>query len=173
METALSESTALSQKSEREYVTLRDSVKGLVESWKTDTDRLREEMTKREQKWRGEAESVGKKYRLLVEEIKGAGEGRDEVKKLREEDAKASADLEKAWKDDVERMKGEVEKSSQESADAAQTARYVWALILIKESLTFFVCRELAGELARLRRLMQNAGRSPSDSSFAPDVPPP
>ncbi len=47
MESSLAEATALSQKSEREYITLRDSIKGLVESFKTDAERLREEMRKR------------------------------------------------------------------------------------------------------------------------------
>jgi hypothetical protein len=56
MESALSKSTALSQKSEREYITLRDSIKSLAESWKSDMEQLREEMQKREDKWRGEAE---------------------------------------------------------------------------------------------------------------------
>jgi hypothetical protein len=56
MESALSKSTALSQKSEREYITLRDSIKSLAELWKSDMEQLREEMQKREDKWHGEAE---------------------------------------------------------------------------------------------------------------------
>ncbi|KAJ6619935.1 hypothetical protein B0H10DRAFT_2163738 [Mycena sp. CBHHK59/15] len=122
MESALAESTALSQKSEREYITLRESMKGLVESWKNDTERLREEMTRREEKWRGEAESVGKKYRLLVEEIQSASEGRAEVKRVREEDAAAARELEKAWQDEIARLKGEVERSAKESDEAGDTA---------------------------------------------------
>ncbi|KAJ7117806.1 hypothetical protein C8R44DRAFT_674170 [Mycena epipterygia] len=152
METALAESTALSQKSEREYITLRDSIKGLVEGWKSDTERLREEMTKREEKWRGEAESVGKKYRLLLEEIQSAGEGRAEIKRAREEDEAATRALEKAWQEEIERLKGEVDKSNKESEEAGNTAR------------------QLAAELARLRRLMQNVRRLPSDSDL--DAPP-
>ncbi|KAJ6488066.1 hypothetical protein DFH09DRAFT_1209896 [Mycena vulgaris] len=152
METALTESTALSQKSEREYITLRDSLKGLVEGWKSDTDRLREEMTKREEKWRGEAESVGKKYRLLLEEIQASGEGRAEIKRAREEEQAASRELEKAWQEEIERLKAEVDKSSKESEEAGDTAR------------------QLAAELARLRRLMQNVRRLPSDSDL--DAPP-
>src|SRR5882762_3891669 len=49
MEAALSESTALSQKSEREYITLRDSLKSMTESWKQDIERLRDEMRKKEE----------------------------------------------------------------------------------------------------------------------------
>jgi hypothetical protein len=125
MESALAESTALSQKSEREYVTLRDSIKGLAESWKSDMERLRAEMTKREERWKGEAESVGKKYRLLVEEIQAAGEGRAEIKRVREEDAVASRALEKGWEDEIAHMKEEVEKSAKESEEAGNTARRV------------------------------------------------
>ncbi|KAJ7759127.1 hypothetical protein B0H16DRAFT_1534467 [Mycena metata] len=148
METALAESTALSQKSEREYITLRDSLKALTEGWKSDTARLREEMTKREEKWRGEAESVGKKYRLLLEEIKSAGEGRAEIQAAREADVAAARELEKAWQEEIARLKGEVERSSKESEQTGDTAR------------------QLAAELARLRRLMQNVRRLPSDEEL-------
>lgn len=50
MEGALSESTALSQKSEREYLTLRDSIRGMTEGWKADVGALREELKSREEK---------------------------------------------------------------------------------------------------------------------------
>ncbi|KAG5644878.1 hypothetical protein DXG03_007519 [Asterophora parasitica] len=123
MKAALSESTALSQKSEREYITLRDSIKGLVESWKADTERLREEMLKREEKVNAEAETVGKKYQLLLEEVRSAEGGRAEVKKLRELDKQVASDVEQAWRDEIARMKEEVERSSQESMEAASTAQ--------------------------------------------------
>ncbi|KAJ7105488.1 hypothetical protein C8R43DRAFT_1046547 [Mycena crocata] len=154
METALAESTALSQKSEREYITLRDSIKGLVDGFKTDTERLRNEMTKREDKWRTEAESVGKKYRLLLEEIKGAGEGRAEIQQAREAELKASRELEKEWQEEIARLKGEVDRSNKDSEEAGDTAR------------------QLAAELARLRRLMQNVRRIPSGEESDPDAPP-
>ncbi|KAJ7781931.1 hypothetical protein DFH07DRAFT_792010 [Mycena maculata] len=145
METALAESTALSQKSEREYITLRDSIKGLVEGFKGDTVRLKEEMTKREERWRAEAEGVGKKYRLLLQEIEAAGEGRKEVQKAREEEREAARKVEAAWAEEIAQLKGEVERSGQESAESGETAR------------------QLAAELARLRRLMQNVSRLSSD----------
>ncbi|KAJ7654537.1 hypothetical protein DFH06DRAFT_1282386 [Mycena polygramma] len=145
MEAALAESTALSQKAEREYITLRDSIKGLVEGFKRDGERLREEMTRREERWRGEAEGVGRKYRLLLEEIKGAGEGRAEVKAAREADEKAARELEKGWQEEIQRLKEEVSRSSKESEEAGDTAR------------------QLSAELARLRRLMQGVRRLPND----------
>ncbi|KAJ7622940.1 hypothetical protein DFH06DRAFT_1059603 [Mycena polygramma] len=145
MEAALAESTALSQKAEREYITLRDSIKGLVEGFKRDGDRLREEMTRREERWRGEAEGVGRKYRLLLEEIKGAGEGRAEIQAAREADREAAMELEKGWQEEIRRLKEEVNRSSKESEEAGDTAR------------------QLSAELARLRRLMQGVRRLPND----------
>lgn len=125
MESALSESSALSQKSEREYITLRDSIKGMTETWKTDTDRLREEMRKREERWKAEAEAIGKKYRLLVEEIKASKDGKVEVKQLRDEDAAAAKRVEDGWVGEIERMKEEVERKSKESDEAVETAKCV------------------------------------------------
>jgi hypothetical protein len=162
MELALTESTALSQKSEREYITLRDSIKGLVEGFKSDTDRLREEMTKREEKWRSEAESVGKKYRLLLEEIKGAGEGRAEIKRAREADQAASRELEKGWQEEIQHLKEEVDRSTKESEEAGNTARGVDSYFVVVYFFFLLFCRQLAAELARLRRLMQNVRRLPS-----------
>lgn len=125
MEAALAESTALSQKSEREYITLRDSIKGLVEGFKGDADRLRAEMTKREAKWRGEAEGAGRKYRVLLEEITSAGEGRAEVKEAREKEKEAQRKLEEGWVEEIRRLKEEVERSNAESEAAGDTARRV------------------------------------------------
>ena len=66
MEISLSESTALSQKSEREYLTLKDSVKGLSEGWARDVQSLREEMVKKQEESRKEAEEIALKYKSLV-----------------------------------------------------------------------------------------------------------
>lgn len=155
MEAALNESTALSQKCEREYITLRDSIKGLVESFKTDTDRLRDEMRHREEKWRSEAEGVGKKYRLLLEKIKGAEEERTDVKKLFEEEKRLNKEVEQAWLEDIQKVKGEVERNNRETEEATDTAK------------------TLAAELARLRRLMQSAGRTSFTHKDESDHPPP
>ncbi|KAK2464019.1 hypothetical protein APHAL10511_003963 [Amanita phalloides] len=155
MEAALNESTALSQKCEREYITLRDSIKGLVESFKTDADRLRDEMRRREEKWRGEAESVGKKYRLLLEKIKSAEEDKINVKSLFEEEQRLNKEVERVWLEEIQRLKADVERSNRENDEATSTAR------------------DLTVELARLRRLMQSVGRASSTNSEEPDNPPP
>ena len=123
MEGALNESTALSQKCEREYITLRDSIKGLVESFKKDSDRLRDEMRRREEALRGEAESAGKKYKLLVEKIKSAEGERIDVKKLFEEEKRLNKEVEQAWLEDIQRLKAEIEKSDKETEEATSTAK--------------------------------------------------
>lgn len=143
METALAESTALSQKCEREYITLRDSIKSMTESWKHDTDRLRDEMRKREERLKREAESAGKKYAQLVEEVKAAHEQQITVKDLREESSKIRQEVEDEFREEIKKLRGQVELHSRQSDEATDTARM------------------LSSELARLRRLMQIGTQSP------------
>ncbi|KAJ3931464.1 MAG: hypothetical protein NXY57DRAFT_1007293 [Lentinula lateritia] len=148
MEVALAESTALSQKSEREYITLRESLKHLTESWKSDTERLRDEIRKREEKWKGEAEILGKKYRKLVEEVQASRKGEEVVVVLREEDRNKAKEIEDRWMKEIDKMKQVVEKNEKDSKEDSETAR------------------QLSAELGRLRRLMRNAGRAPTNDEL-------
>ncbi|KAG2075602.1 hypothetical protein BDR04DRAFT_1091108 [Suillus decipiens] len=150
MESALAESTALSQKAEREYITLRDSIKSMTESWKHDTDRLREEMRKREDKLKKEAESVGKKYKILVDEMQEAHRQQGSVKDLKHEDQKIRKEVEEEFREEIIKLKAQVELQSHQSDEAVETAR------------------ALASELARLRRLMQSGTKSPPPDAGSP-----
>ena len=58
MESSLTEYTARTQKAEREYTVLRVSIKGLVVSFQTDAESLREEK-RREEKRKSDAEKMG------------------------------------------------------------------------------------------------------------------
>ena len=116
MEAALSESTALSQKSEREYITLRDGMKGMAETWKQDTDRLREE------KLRTEGERLGKMYKDLVEKVKSSNEGRELVKTFKEEDRRRAEEVESLWMKQIEKLKLEVEEQEKTTEAANKTA---------------------------------------------------
>ena len=122
MENALAESTALSQKSEREYITLRDSLKKMAEDWKTDAERLRAEMTKREKRLQEEAEGMGKKYRLLVEELKG-GAGKAQIASLRQEDEKIGAQVEDAFRDEIAALRAKMDQVSGDGQEANDTAK--------------------------------------------------
>ncbi|KIY49933.1 hypothetical protein FISHEDRAFT_65051 [Fistulina hepatica ATCC 64428] len=152
METALAESTALSQKSEREYLALRDSLKSMSEVWKRDIDRLRDEMRKREERCKVDTDGIAAKYKRLLQEHKAAEAVRKQVIQLKEEDTKAARAVNDVWSKDIKRMQAEVEESSK-SCEAAELKS-----------------KELAGELARLRRLMRNpvALREEADSSGEP-----
>jgi len=141
MEAALTEATARSQKAEREYVVLRDSLKGLVSSFQTDTDGLRDEMRKREEKILREAEEMGKRYTRLVEEVRREREDGNsvvgEAKRLRVENERIRKEVEESFREDIGQLRSEVDRQGKESEQAWQTAR------------------NLAEELARLRRLMR------------------
>ncbi|KAG9313119.1 hypothetical protein JVU11DRAFT_6569 [Chiua virens] len=152
MEAALAESTALSQKSEREYITLRDSIKSMTESWKHETDRLRDEMRKREEKVKKEAETIGKKYKQLAEDMKVAQETQTTIKDLQTDDSKVCKEIEDELRQEITRLRTEVEEQSHRSEEAVGTAR------------------NLASELARLRRLMQSGAGSPQSHADSEDA---
>lgn len=147
METALAESTALSSKSEREYITLRDTLKGMKTAWRADVDSLREEMQKREERWRNEAEVAGKKYAKLLEESKLRKADVATVQQLREEDTRIRHEVEEEFREEIRSLKERVGCSSEASERAEKTAEH------------------LAGELARLRRLMRSASQAAPESS--------
>ncbi|TFL04620.1 hypothetical protein BDV98DRAFT_562559 [Pterulicium gracile] len=89
MEGALSESTALSQKSEREYLTLRDSIRGMTEGWKADVGALREELKLREE----EKERSREVEEAWVSDIKALREEVEENTRKSEKDAKLAQHL--------------------------------------------------------------------------------
>jgi len=124
MESALTESTALSQRSEREYITLRDSVKHLTESWKHDIDRLKDDMKKREDKVKSEGERLGTMYKDLLSELKKAQEGEKDVKRLWDDDKKQDEEVKKYWMEEIERIKQGVEKQEKKSDEAHKIARW-------------------------------------------------
>ncbi|KAI0759343.1 hypothetical protein BC629DRAFT_1549338 [Irpex lacteus] len=156
IESSLAESTARTQKAEREYNTLRDSVKGLVDGFKQDHNSLREEMRKREERLRKEADEVKKKYLKLVEEVnkqrESEGSGMNEVKRLKEEAEEARRKVEEGLRVEIQKLREEVDRSAREDNGAVQTAK------------------NLSDELARLRRLMRTSGQNGSISSIPVSV---
>lgn len=66
MESALAQATISSQKSEREYLTLRESVAGMMEGWQREVKALKEDVRKKEEGWAKEKEDVAVKYRGLI-----------------------------------------------------------------------------------------------------------
>ncbi|TBU45381.1 hypothetical protein BD309DRAFT_989565 [Dichomitus squalens] len=142
MESSLTECTARTQKAEREYAVLRDSIKGLVESFQTDALTLREEVKRREDKLKADAEEMGKKYKRLLEQVQKEREsgGLGEIKWLLYENKRLTEQMETVLKEEMGELRSEVDRHAQESDEANQTAK------------------TLAAELGRLRRLMRQAG---------------
>jgi hypothetical protein len=124
METALAESTALSSKSEREYITLRESLKGMKSAWRADVDGIREDMRKREERWRSEAETTGKKYTKLLEESKARKSDLKSVEQLRDEDARIRREVEEEFREEIRALKEQVQSSSATSEKTEKTAEY-------------------------------------------------
>ncbi|KAF8507980.1 hypothetical protein BU17DRAFT_56957 [Hysterangium stoloniferum] len=147
MELTLAESTALSAKSEREYITLRDSIKHMTEGWKADMAKLREDMNKKEKEWKNEAEAVGKKYKDLCKLVEEDRLNRKKAEMMKEEGSKLDIAFEKAFREQLDSFAEAIEKSSGDATTAKLTAESV------------------AMELARLRRLMQAAGRTDTPTS--------
>lgn len=137
MEASLAESTALSSKSEREYITLRDSLKGMKSAWRADVDGLREDMRKREERWRGEVETTGKKYAKLLEECKARKADVQNVDQLREEDARIRREVEEEFREQICALKERVQSSSGASEKAEKTAECVSTLP--SRALSFFI----------------------------------
>lgn len=88
-----------------------------------DTEQLKAEMRQREEKWKAEASDVGRKYKALLEEVRGAEIMRKGVKDLQEENKKTTKEVEQAWQDDIDKLKGEVKRSLVETDDAKIMAK--------------------------------------------------
>ncbi|KAK0466916.1 uncharacterized protein EV420DRAFT_1698955 [Desarmillaria tabescens] len=139
---SLAEATALSQKSEREYITLRDSIKGLIPTgYEKRCENERNGMKK-------DTETIAVKYQALLEEVEGCKGLKEELERTRAENRKRGEETEKMWMSDIQSLKAEVGESVRMGEKDSATAK------------------QLADELARLRRLMQRTrGLSEDDSN--------
>lgn len=84
-------------------------------------------MRKREEKMRKEAEEISKKYKRLLDEVKkereGGGQGMNAIVKLKMESEKARHDVEEGLKEEVGRLREEVDRSSKDSEGAIKTSK--------------------------------------------------
>ncbi|THH07317.1 hypothetical protein EW145_g3458 [Phellinidium pouzarii] len=144
METQVQQSTTVSQKSEREYVTLRDGIKHLSEGWKQDTAKLKKEMQEREAKLRKEAEDIGKKYQRLLEQIEKERKARSTVDQLRSEEERVRDEWTRAFRMQVDELRERILLSEQESTMAGKIAQ------------------DVSNQLLRLRSLIRAVGKEDS-----------
>ena len=76
--------------------------------------------------------------------------------------------LERIWQEEVDKLKQEVAKSSKETDEATNNAKYVVPLRQFLHILTVLTSRMVSAELAWLRRMMREYGRS-SESENSTD----
>ena len=129
MEATVAEQRSRTQKSEREYSTLKEGIEGMKRNWKTDIDALREEMNRRDEKARAEAAAMAKKYRKMADELKGSQTDGESIKKMKAEDKKIRKEVEDGFRDQIKILKGEMAKQAKENSEAVDTARFVVPLI--------------------------------------------
>jgi hypothetical protein len=94
-----------------------DSLKGMKSAWRADVDRqptsLYEDMRKREERWRSEAETTGKKkYAKFLEESKARKSDLQSMEQLREEDARIRYEVEEELREEMRALKERVLQSS-------------------------------------------------------------
>jgi SMC interacting uncharacterized protein involved in chromosome segregation len=170
MEATVAEQRSRTQKSEREYTVLKDGIEGMKRSWKSDMDAMREELNRRDEKARAEAAAVAKKYRKMADDLKATQPGGESIKKMKAEDEKIRKEIEDGFRDQVNTLKEEMAKQAKENSEAVATARFVPLVCPPSLEAHVRVCRELALELGRLRRLMRVAGTTPEQ--VPPDIDP-
>lgn len=66
MEATVSEATTISQKAEREYAALKDSVSGMMDAWRREVQELRAQVHRKEEEWAKEREEVALKYKSVL-----------------------------------------------------------------------------------------------------------
>ena len=125
MEATVAEQRSRTQKSEREYTTLKDSIEGMKRNWKTDVEALREEMNRRDEKARMEATATAKKYRKMADELKSSQTDGESIKKMKAEDEKIRREIEDGFRDQIKILKDEMAKQANENSEAVTTARFV------------------------------------------------
>ena len=124
MEATVVEQRARTQKSEREYTTLKESIEGMKRNWKSDVDTLREESNKRDEKARAEGAVTARKYRKMVDELKSSQIGGESIKKMKAEDEKIRKEIEDGFRDQIKMLKQEMDKQAKENSEAVETARF-------------------------------------------------
>lgn len=124
MEATVVEQRARTQKSEREYTTLKDSIEGMKRNWRSDIDALREEMNKRDEKARAESAVMAKKYRKMADELKASQTGGESIKKMKAEDEKIRKEIEDGFRDQIKMLKEDMVKQAKENSEAVDTARF-------------------------------------------------
>ncbi|QRV73929.1 myosin tail domain protein [Ceratobasidium sp. AG-Ba] len=132
MEITLAEAKAVAQRSEREYVQLRDAMTHLREGWRTEVESLREQMKAS----RTEAQEAADRQKALLRLLDEQKTERQNMDKLQAEQRTIQEEFAKEFQAQLTKALERVELSSRECDAAGQTAK------------------DVADDLARLKRLI-------------------
>ncbi|KAF8315368.1 hypothetical protein DL93DRAFT_886136 [Clavulina sp. PMI_390] len=137
METSLVEATTKSEKAEREYLALRDSLGSMRETWQREAGELRSEILLKEKEWQQERNNMVSKHQKLLELQQANGAQRSRLEDLTEERNQQNDEFVQYFRQELATLRGQFLDNAQRSSKAEITADYV------------------AGELARIRKLMR------------------
>lgn len=132
MEITLAEAKTVAQRSEREYVQLRDAMTHLREGWRAEVEGLREEMKAS----RAEAQDAANRQKALLKLLEEQRAERQNMDKLYVEQRAIQEEFARQFQEQLSKAMESVEQSSRECENAGQTAK------------------DVADDLARLKRLI-------------------
>lgn len=133
MQTTLSQAKAVAQRSEREYVQLRETLTGMREGWRREVESLRDQMRGSQ----NEAQEALSKQTTLLKLLEEQKEEREKMDKLHAEYRVVQEEFAKEFKSELAAALATVEKSARDCDNADRTVK------------------DVADELARLRRLIK------------------
>jgi len=144
MEAKLAESTASSQRSEREYITLKESIQGMGEQWTKELDALKTDFKAREDEWKKQVEDSGLKYRTLTKLVQATQAERARIESLKAEKLKIDTEFEKSFREELSSLSEAIKESHLGSQESTKVAVHVQE------------------ELDRIHRLIRARGKEPS-----------
>ncbi|KAJ1306616.1 hypothetical protein OPQ81_007613 [Rhizoctonia solani] len=133
MQTTLSQAKAVAQRSEREYVQLRDTLSGMREGWRKEVESLREQMRGSQ----NEAQEALSKQIILLKLLEEQKAEREKMDKLHAEYRVLQDEFTNQFRSELATALAAVEKSARDCDTAGRTAK------------------DVADELARLQRLIK------------------
>ncbi|CAD6587762.1 MAG: hypothetical protein TREMPRED_004849 [Tremellales sp. Tagirdzhanova-0007] len=142
MSAQLSESQNNQARAEREAENLREGVRSLKEVWAREMMAVREEWKRGEERGRREREEARETHLALVKLVQSQSAERATIQSLADIHAVQSAAARAVFEEQIAELRGQVERGVRD----------------IQESRT--IAGDLAGELARLRRLMREPRRA-------------
>ncbi|KZW00045.1 hypothetical protein EXIGLDRAFT_762142 [Exidia glandulosa HHB12029] len=152
MEVALTEATALSQKSQSEYAAIQSAYTRLGESWRRELDGVKEDMRVREAALRKEAEDIALKYRSLVKLVQASSAERAKLEAARGDARAINEEFAASFRTELSALAQEIERSSSQSKEDTRMT------LVVKD------------ELDRILRLMHALGRASAEDEDEDDT---